>query len=118
MKLYGLFLNMMRDHSDRIDLVAVADSIEKLKIWADYQRAEVEYQDGTLSAFGGVLTKTYKKGSALEYYNPPENWDLQGDEDRGFRPGVTGLPSRDEWIRQAAESAARQWDTRVALKRI
>lgn len=110
--LYGLYLNMMRDLAERIDLVAVAESPERLVEWMEEQKADKEYQDGSTSAFGGLLTKTFRPGTALEYYNPPSSLEL--NKINSFNDGIWSIPSRQDYM----EGAGQDWDLRFKAKMI
>ena len=109
--MYGLFMNMMRDRAERVDLVATAYTAEALVAYMEQHRVE-PYQDGSTSSFGGTLNKVFAPGSPLEYYNPP--FDLTPDAVTSFGEGIQTVPSREEYIAHFAAI----WDNDVGAKRI
>lgn len=72
-KVYKLLLNPMPANFEKVNMVAIAYDIEKLKKW--YENLKVEpYQDGNWH-------KVFKKGSKLEWNNPIEYSDYGGIEE-------------------------------------
>lgn len=72
-KIYKLLLNPMPANFEKVNMVAIAYDVEKLKEW--YESLKVEpYKDDNWH-------KVFKKGSKLEWNNPLEYSDYGGIEE-------------------------------------
>lgn len=98
-RIYALVLNMMRDRTERADVVAVSDSLLELQEWEAAQREATPYDDLGTSGFDGspqTFRKVYKKGGPLEWYNPPDSME---NADEHFGHGVRTFEK--QWARVA-----------------
>ncbi len=111
--MYALYLNMMRDRAERMDLLAISEDLKRLQ---DYVRGEqVEpYQDVSSSGFGDgnqTFYKAFRQGGPLEWYNPPSGLNLE--DGNSFTGGIRKIPNRQEYM----EQAGRDWDRFVGQTR-
>jgi hypothetical protein len=84
-KVYKLVMNNMTfPKIEMCEIVAVSTDYQKLIDWYKSQLANEGWRDGQ-------WFKSFKKGSALEWYNPVSNLDL--DVYRPFNQGI-----QEEWI--------------------
>lgn len=95
--IYGLFLNCMHCNTEQRELVAIADTKEKLVQFMERERVE-PYREGPWH-------KTFRSGSPLENFNPPVPLNADAEQDP-FGHGITRIATRAEYI----ERAAREWD--------
>lgn len=87
---YGLFLNPMTGRMEERNIVATASDPAILKRLLDECRCE-PWTDTDSS--GKVWNKSFKSGSELEWFNPPEHC---GD---GY--GIVPLGTREQWCENA-----------------
>lgn len=77
MKIYVLGLANVHSNVDNVNPVAWSEDKDLLVTWEKEQRAEKPYMsaDEHMDGFGQThgYTLTYKPGSVLEWYNPPES---------------------------------------------
>ena len=86
-RVFKLILNDMRAPKvEHCTIVAVSDDYKRLVQWHNQQVAPQAWRDGRWS-------KTYKKGSDLEWYNIPESTVV--NDTNLFGQGI-----QDEWIRE------------------
>ena len=78
-KIFYLSLADMRGWVDRILPVVAFEELSRLEEWMEAQKEPWTdlNEDGTKDEYGKThkYQKTYKKGSPLEWYNPPENME-------------------------------------------
>lgn len=84
-KLYKLFLKSIRNPEVKFQIVAVSYEREKLIEWYNDQKELEEY---TETVGDIVWTKTFKKGSRLEWYAPCS---------KDFNPDKSGIGIQYEW---------------------
>jgi hypothetical protein len=93
--IFKLVLNNIQDKSETATLLAVCTDRDKLIKWVE-DRAE-SWEEPGVSQFGGYSTtwsKSFRKGSELEWFNPPGNKD--------FTPDFYGHGIHEEWISEDA----------------
>lgn len=91
--MYILQLNPMTDKYERLSAVACAETAEALSAFVESERVE-PYSDGDgLNMCGGALTKYFRKGGPLEFFNPP---DREGC--------IVDVGTEDDWAERARES--------------
>jgi hypothetical protein len=77
-KLYALYLNDMRKPKIEIlSLNAISLSKDKLIAWIEEQKGEPYSDDGENSFGQTTFNKVFKKGSALEWFNPCQTYDTE-----------------------------------------
>jgi hypothetical protein len=94
-----LLLNDMRAHKvEIVQPVARAETREELVAWVESLRVPT-YQDGQWQ-------RSYAKGSALEWFNPP------------FGPACMNVGSAESIMQEAIASARRRWQDVLAIPEI
>ena len=91
-KIYRLILNPVTANYESTNLLAIAASEEELEEWYKGELAEEKYIDNG-------YTKSFKKGSPLEMYNP-----VEFGEHTGIAPEWTTLDGVKTFIEQAQSS--------------
>jgi hypothetical protein len=92
--MWVLQLNPMTDRFERVDPVAVADTPQALEQFLVDQTAPEPYQDGN-------YYKVFRKGSVLEWYNPPLGGHV------GFNvPAIFDIGTAEDW----ADRARKEFD--------
>lgn len=106
-KIYTLALNPMQGNTEASTIVAIAYEKEKLEQWYKNQFAEEPWKDYGENSFpskvdmGGYSNtnhcwhKVFKKGSALEWYNPINLFDPNSMEGIGYGHGIS-----EQWTSQ------------------
>ena len=94
-KIYVLIMNNMRGQYEDTVIVAVSDGPNKLRNFIDSERVEKYRDEDDLNMVGFPLTKTFRKGGPLEYFNAPYiSEDIRPID--SIRPGDTGIFY--EWV--------------------
>ena len=74
-KIYYLTLSHVKSNVDNAHPVVAFDDLDKLITWLDSQKEYWVDNDGGADSFGSEhsYSKAYKKGSIIEWYNPPQD---------------------------------------------
>jgi hypothetical protein len=108
--MYALYLNMMRDRAERMDLLATSEDLQRLQDYVHNELVQPYDDEGPGGFFNGTQTfhKVYRKGGPLEWYNPPAGLGLENFT--SFTGGIRKIPNRQEYM----EQAGREWDSLMA----
>ena len=80
-KIYALKLSHVKGGVDRLITVAIFDDYDKLVSWISSQKEQWKDEEKSTDFYGRNhgYDKAFKKGSALEWYNPPTSMFVNDD---------------------------------------
>ena len=100
-----LVLNHTGNHAEVATMVARAETREELAAFVERER-EPWVDEDDLNLSGMPIHKTFRRGSPIERFNPPE-YPAIG------HPPYQEVPSREEYMEAAAQAAGEGYDQDV-----
>lgn len=117
-KIYKLVLNPMRANTEKGNLMALAYNKQSLIDYMKQELADKPYTDKGSPSFecqgdSHNWHKTFKKGSKLEWYNPPRNIDDCNGENDSFGHGIHWELTSEENIQNFIEECENSFGFKV-----